>query len=453
MSTMLINISKADFGILDIENGELLAIHQAFGHSQAVCKAHYSLQTTNALTQISHTMVMLMQRVSKHWHATISQRENCTRLESQQSTGNTRVQLYDRLLGPLKTTVYNAAHQAIMSMGVEIIDELRNVDMFGHYISVNPAASIGVSKMISSPHFTVDPNLLDTLWPLFLGNPNPSFTSSYQAELVQSCLTNEHVLCVMPTGSGKSLAFFAAPLIHPHALFIVITPLMVLTEDMARWLATTRIEGGQYPHIQNVLMDQIVIVSAHQAGTDDFFHWAQSVKQRLMHVFIDKAHHVFTFEDYCNCFKLFHLITTLTKPITFLTATMTPVSSPSSPRLCLQMQIPPLLVRVIRAPLHRSNISYSIISVSTAQLKEKVIETHRLIILQEKDRGIIYCTTIALIKELSELLNILYYTSRLNDQLNNSTNSEEKNRRFNIWYDGDTPFQRWMIATCVRQGD
>jgi superfamily II DNA helicase RecQ len=117
------------------------------------------------------------------------------------------------------------------------------------------------------------------------------------------------------------------------------------------------------------------------------------------------------------------------------------------------MQIPPSLVRVIRAPLHRNNISYSVISVSAAKLKDKVVETHRSIVLQEKDRGIIYCTTIALIKDLSELLHIPYYTSRLDDQLDESSNTEEKNRRFNAWRNGDTPSQRWMIATlCFGEG-
>jgi hypothetical protein len=63
-----------------------------------------------------------------------------------------------------------------MSMGVEIIDELRNIatrmdnsiliglqDMFGHYIGVNSAASIGTSKIISSPHLAVNLNLLNKL--------------------------------------------------------------------------------------------------------------------------------------------------------------------------------------------------------------------------------------------------------------------------------------------------
>ncbi|KAG2030602.1 hypothetical protein BDR03DRAFT_986972 [Suillus americanus] len=302
---------------------------------------------THQFSQSLTNITLRYLRVSKHWHTTIGQCENCTKLETQQSAGDNHVQLYDRLLGPLKTTIYNTAHQAIMSMGVEIIDELRNIttgmgngilrglqDMFGHYISVNPAASI------------------------------------------------------------------------------VITPLVALTEDMARQLATTRIEGGQDPHIQNVLTAQIVIVSAHQAGTDDFFHWAQSIKKG--------------------------------------SSTISPISLP---RLCSQMQIPPSLIRIIQAPLHRGNISYSVISVLAAQLKEKVIETHRSIVLQEKDRGIIYCTTIALIKELSELLYIPYYTSRLDDQLDDSANTEEKNRRFNAWRDGDTPSQRWMIATlCFGEG-
>ncbi|KAG2336057.1 P-loop containing nucleoside triphosphate hydrolase protein, partial [Suillus weaverae] len=304
--------------------------------------------------------------------------------------------------------------------------------------------------MISSPHLAVNPNLIDTLRPLFPGNHALSFTSPYQAELVQSCLTNEHVLCVMPTGSGKSLAFFAAPLLHPRGLFIVITPLVALTEDMARRLASTGIRGGQYHRVEDILTAQIVIVSAHQAGTDDFFRWAQSMKHSLVRVFVDEAHHVFTSDDYRNCFKLFHLITALSKPITFLTATISPTSLP---RLCSQMHIPPSLVRVIRAPLHRSNISYSVISVSTEQLKEKVVEIHHSIVLQERDRAIIYCTTIALIKELSELLQIPYYTSTLDDKLDERANADEKKRRFQAWRDGDTPSQRWMIATlCFGEG-
>ncbi|KAG2345281.1 hypothetical protein BDR05DRAFT_946802 [Suillus weaverae] len=323
MSTMLVNILKVDFSVVDAKDNKLLVIHHAFGHFQSVADVHYALQMNNSLTEIFYIIIAPMQRVSQKWHAMIGQWENSTNLEIPISQDD-RQALVDCVYAQLKTTIHNAVQHATMAMEVDVIDKLRTVaggigneilkemqDMFGHYIGVDPSISHEVSQMISLPHLAINSNLIDTLHPLFSGNPALLFTSPYQAELVQSCLTNEHVLCVMPTGSGKSLAFFAAPLLHPHGLFIVITPLIALTKDMACQLASTGIRG----------------------------------------------------------------------------------------------------IYVIQAPLHQSNISYSMILVSTKQLKEKIIEIHHSIVLQERDRAIIYCMTIALIKELSELLQIPHYTS------------------------------------------
>ncbi|KAH0836304.1 hypothetical protein J3R83DRAFT_7851 [Lanmaoa asiatica] len=77
----------------------------------------------------------------------------------------------------------------------------------------------------------VHPQLADHLQPLYPGRLF-SFTCSQQAELVQSCFTSNHVLAVLPTGSGKSLAFFSAALLNPESLFITITPFVALMEDM-----------------------------------------------------------------------------------------------------------------------------------------------------------------------------------------------------------------------------
>ncbi|KAG2740332.1 P-loop containing nucleoside triphosphate hydrolase protein [Suillus brevipes Sb2] len=447
MSTMLVNISKVDFGIVDEEDAGLLAIHDAFGHSQSVAEAHYALQSTNALTEISHTAVSSMQRVSKRWHATIEK-------------------LFDRLLGPLKTTIHNATQKATVSMGVDIVDELRNVTtglgssilremnvMFHQYIhalGITPKTPLGIPPGPSLPRLSVHPNLIERLRPLFPGQPSPSFTSAQQAEVVQSCLTGDHVVCVMPTGSGKSLAFFAAPILIPDSLFIVVTPLVALTEDLARRLSSTTIPGGQYHHVRDVLSAQIIIVSAHQAGTDDFYRWANSISYRLKRVFIDEAHHVFTSDDYRPCFKLFHLITRLKKPITFLTATMAPLSLS---RLCAEMAIPPSMVRVIRAPLHRPNIHYSVIKTSGKEVIQRFTDIFRSTTLNANDRGIIYCTRIDLIKELSQALDIPYYTSKVDDSLDESANTQEKKQRFQAWRDGSTPKHRWMIATlCFGEG-
>ncbi|KAG1855080.1 hypothetical protein C8R48DRAFT_776481 [Suillus tomentosus] len=469
MSTMLINIAKVNFGIIDEEDAPLLAIHDAFGHSQSVAEAHYALQTTNALTEISHTAVSSMQRVSKRWHTTIGQLENGAKGVSNEQSSVTRdheEQLFDRLLRPLKTTIHSATRQATTSMGVDIVDELRNVAtgvgngllkgmeaMFHQYIlalGVTPKAPLGVPPTASLPRISVHPNLIERLRPLFPGQRNPSFTSPQQAEVVQSCTTSDHVVCVMPTGSRKSLAFFAAPILHPASLFIVVTPLVALTEDLSRRLASTTIPGGQYHHAKDVLTAQIVIVSAHQAGTDEFYQWANSMSYRLRRVFIDEAHHVFTSDDYRPCFKLFHLITRLKKPITFLTATMSPQSLS---RLCTEMQIPPTMVRVIRAPLHRPNIHYSVIKVPVKEVIQKFTDVFNSTVLNAMDRGIIYCTRIDLIKDLAKTLGIPYYTSKLDDQLDERANTQEKKRRFQAWRDGSTPKERWMIATlCFGEG-
>jgi superfamily II DNA helicase RecQ len=102
------------------------------------------------------------------------------------------------------------------------------------------------------------------------------------------------VLAVLPTGSGKSVAFFGAAILHPHNLFIVVTPFVALTEDLDRRLAATPIRGGQWPSIQDPLSAQIVIVPAHMAGTEQFYNWAEANSNRLKRIFIDKAHHFFT---------------------------------------------------------------------------------------------------------------------------------------------------------------
>lgn len=67
-------------------------------------------------------------------------------------------------------------------------------------------------------------------------NPTLSFTPPpYQTEFTQSYLTNKHILCIILTSNGMSLAFFAAPLLYPHRWFIVIIYLIMLTEDLCWW--------------------------------------------------------------------------------------------------------------------------------------------------------------------------------------------------------------------------
>jgi hypothetical protein len=98
MSMMLVNISKVDFGIVDEEDAGLLAIHDVFGHSQSVAEAHYALQSTNALTDISHMAVSSMERVSKRLHATIGQFQNGAQEPSPESSHSAKLDREKKIL-------------------------------------------------------------------------------------------------------------------------------------------------------------------------------------------------------------------------------------------------------------------------------------------------------------------------------------------------------------------
>ena len=300
------------------------------------------------------------------------------------------------------------------------------------------------------PPIVVHPSLGARLQTLFRSEQHPRFTCPQQAELVQTCMTDDHVLAVMPTGSGKSLAFFAAPILFPDHLFIVITPLVALTEDLTRRLASMPIRGGSYNSVKDPLSAQLIIVSAHQAGTTSFLQWAKAFGRHIKRFFIDEAHHIYTSDDYRECFKLFRFITRLCIPITFLSATIAPRSLT---KLCKAMDIPPRLVRVIRAPLNRPNIQYRVVKADRDGVIESFMNIFNSIKLSGQDRGIIYCTRLDLIAELHESLQIPYYTSKLRPDIDDASNALEKTRRFQAWRDGADEKSRWMLATlCFGEG-
>jgi superfamily II DNA helicase RecQ len=297
--------------------------------------------------------------------------------------------------------------------------------------------------------FFVHPNVLDVLRPLLPYGQKPRFTCPQQADAIQSCTSNSHVLIVMPTGSGKSLAFFSAPLLMPDKMFLVVTPLVALTNDMSRRLASTQIEGGKWSTSLNPFTTQLVLVSAHQAGTTDFFLWAKNNTARIHRIFIDEAHHIITSDNYRECFKLFDMLTELGKPITFLTATL---FDRSIPRLCERMRIDPALLLQIRACTSRPNVKIQVTRcIDSDTVLDKIKGLFQAIELSSTERGLVFCTTIANCKLVARTLGIDYYVATLKPQ--EEENMQERARLEAQWRDGITPAHRWMVATlCFGQG-
>ncbi|KAH7908979.1 hypothetical protein BJ138DRAFT_1103052 [Hygrophoropsis aurantiaca] len=448
MCTMLVNIAKVDFGRPEPDDTDLVAIHDMFAHSQSVANAHYALQVTDALPSISHTAVAQMQRVSHRWHQTIGQLHPDLIETVKAPLDDGMQEVYMRLSSQVDAAVSIAVQKSYLSASNQLLQEFqsysegigshvcRTLQQFG--VASTPATS-------ELPPLLVHPDLARCLALLFPGLSEPTFTLPQQAELVQSSLTNEHVLAVLPTGSGKSVAFFGAAVLSPEDLFLVVTPLNSLTEDLARRLASMPISGGVYGPSINPSTSQLVLVSAHQAGSDSFYQWLHACQRRIKRIFIDEAHEVYVSDSYRSCFKLLHLLTRLGKPFTFLSAT---IAIQSVPILCERMQISPALLRQIRAPLTRANIKYSVKKIADNDSIEKEVKNAvNSMHIGADDRAIIYFETIAMCKKMAQELGIAYYTSQIH--ADSSRNAEEKSARFRVWRAGEQPLHRWMFATCA----
>lgn len=203
--------------------------------------------------------------------------------------------------------------------------------------------------------------------------------------------------------------------------------------------------GGKWSSHISPFEAQLVIIPAHELQHNFFFQWADANSGRIQRLFVDEAHHIFTSDTYRPCFKLFHRLTQLAKPITFLTATM-PLHSVST--LCRSMMIDPALLRVIRAPVSRPNIKYTVLQVDPDGVIEKTQDVFNTLHLAANERGVIYTTSISFTQQIAQLLHIPAYTSRVLQD--DGENKVEKSKRFQAWRSGAV---QWVAATiCFAEG-
>jgi superfamily II DNA helicase RecQ len=275
---------------------------------------------------------------------------------------------------------------------------------------------------------------------------NIQFTSPQQAELLEASMGGLHIFGVLPTGGGKSIAIFGPALIDPSCLIVAITPFIALTDDLDRRLSGTTIPGGKWRSLTDPHSARIVLVSAHEAGSDDFVPWLFAVKSRLRRIVIDEAHHILLSLHYRPCFAFFHLMTQLGVPFTFLSATLMPISIPA---ICKAMSIPLSLTQVIRASTRRPNIQLNVIKVDRQDIFTHVKNLFDSITLLPGEKGLIFCTTRDDCKTLAALLEIPYYIGPM-DSEDHVKNNAIKSSLDHSWRSGETP---WLVCTmCFGQG-
>jgi Helicase conserved C-terminal domain/DEAD/DEAH box helicase len=456
MCSILSNITQIDFGQIDPEDTDLMEIHYMFGHSPKTGTSHYALQSTDSMRTISHTTISLMQHTSLMYHSTIGlSHPNAAKIEDDDLETRGQVDT-PRLISSVNTALEANVKLVATELKEHIATEFTAFAQgFGSAIMqrMTHLHAPSIQTLLPSSPILVSPHLLKMITPLLPYGRPPAFTLPQQAEAIQSSMTNSHALIVMPTGGGKSLSFMAVPLLlrshRIQRIVIVITPLIPLTEDMSRRLAATDIRAAKWTGNQNPFDLELLLVSAHQAGTREFFSWAVTNAHWIHRIFIDEAHHIYLSITYRDCFRLFYKLTEVGKPITFLSATIFPHSVPY---LCEIMKMDPSLLLHIRAPITRPNLKIHATQFDDFDgLIEAVQTLVRSIELGAEDRGLVFCTTTANCRMVAQMLGVDYYVAQIKP--NDEENSREKTRLDEQWRNGALPSHRWMVATlCFGQG-
>ncbi|KAJ3846669.1 hypothetical protein EV368DRAFT_88690 [Lentinula lateritia] len=445
---MLISSTSTSFFNPNDEDPNVVAAHESFGHSLDMGRINYGLDSTSEATGLAADAVAHMQQVSIKWqvflklvHPVLEQQGDWGTGDSSRNSSSMNAHISSHFQSftsfmDERFNIYERRTQAtirheIESMGIQILDQIRSANAVPSYhnprrASVHPAARQALKAVLRRKY-----------------NPSTGFTSAEQAELVNSVGSSLHVFGIIETGGGKSLAFFGAPFLFPKKLFVVVSPLVALTQDLRRRLLETGINGGVWNEEPiDIHTAQLVLVSAHKAGTDEFHNWVTSegVHLRLKRIFVDEAHKIATDQKFRSCFRRFSYLTRSSVPITFLSGSLMPKSMP---KILDTMGIKDLaLVDEIRRYSGRPNLKYVVEKVEEEEEAiPKILEFVRVESLKmgPEDRGIIFTRTRKDADSVAEALDIPRYLGGMSPK--------ERLGAENRWRKRVSPQDLWIVAT------
>ncbi|KAJ3992079.1 P-loop containing nucleoside triphosphate hydrolase protein [Lentinula boryana] len=229
------------------------------------------------------------------------------------------------------------------------------------------------------------------------------------------------------------MAFFAAPFLLPDALFLVISPLKALTDDLKRRLRETGIAGGVWPsHEVHWDSAQLVLVSVHHAAGQDFFNLLQSppIKFRLRRIFFDEAHKIPTDIMYRPLFGVIHHLYRTGIPIMFLSGSM---MHRIIPHVLWIMKIDDFaLVDEIRRDMGQPNLN-----IHHKELVKFI--SQQLSTLASHERGMIFTESRAQADQLGHELGIPVYHALLSEDVKTTAAIQ--------WRNGVMPQDHFIAAT------
>ncbi|SCV61242.1 uncharacterized protein FFFS_15811 [Fusarium fujikuroi] len=268
-----------------------------------------------------------------------------------------------------------------------------------------------------------------------LCNPAAKFRSEQQERAIRCAAKKQSPLViVLPTGSGKSLAFMVPALLPDAGITIVVAPYRLLKEQLTSRCKKAGIQCQQWPAARTAY-PRVTLVSAEAAITDDFLQWAAelSVRGRLDRVVFDECHVIITAgETYRSKLRNLVHLRDLGSPCIFLTGTLPPSRQRD---LEEAMHLPAPLY--IRASSHRTDMRYRVHRVATGK---DIMELLKLVRarkphLKPGERGIIFCTSHNKCQAVARQLKCFWYHAIWGDEESHHLDLQRQ-QGFRDWLDG-----------------
>lgn len=274
--------------------------------------------------------------------------------------------------------------------------------------------------------------------PTMLNDFTPGFRSLQQAQLVDHLLhVRGHLVCVLPTGGGKSLGPAAAAYAFEKVpgMVVVLSPFVALMDnayhDLRRVAPTARFGRDSW----SPFTTKILLVSLEHLTDPKTLRQFMSHRGRIKYIFLDEVHEVLINNAFRTLFNELQQLVSLACPIVMMSATLPPTS------------VQPLLNRlniahatVIRKPVtSRPEIRYATHKVPTDDMDSRLsafIDAHPC---DTDERGIVLCSTKKQLIALAKKHNGLAYHSDLS--------REERELAAAQWHAGVLPSHRIMFAT------
>jgi len=252
-----------------------------------------------------------------------------------------------------------------------------------------------------------------------------------QEDIINSILSHNDTLAIMPTGGGKSLCY-QLPALAKEGLCLVISPLIALMKDQVENLRKKNItafaiySGMSRKEVINTLKTatesncKFLYVSPERLETNLFKEYLPAIDINL--VAVDEAHCIsqwgYDFRPpYLRIAALRDELAGI--PVLALTASATPeVQADICDKLGFKEK------KIFRQSFARPNLSYSVFKVDSKI--NKIVE----ILTKVPGTGIVYCKSRKRTKEISELLKLQNISS---DFYHAGLSADERTRKQEDW--------------------